>query len=242
MVFRTIGGGGGDGEFGSTPVSIAGEDVANVMLVTSKGGTATGRVTFDGPKPPSLRRDARHVDRGGQRRRRARRLLGSVKEDGTFELKGLTGARVDPAGHAAAGLDAEIRQVERQRHHRYGHRVQARRRRHRPRDRADAEGVLGDRHRHRRRRLAAEGLHGRRVRGEPRAVADADDALGHGYASRSGRPLQAAEPAGGHLLRDRGRLPADRANGAIPICSTGCGRKPSASRWPTARRTRSISA
>jgi hypothetical protein len=96
MVFRaTAIGGGGDGEFGSTPVSVGGEDVANLMLVTSKGAVATGRVIFDGTRPNSITSlrvmsaaidaDGPGVGGGGS---------ASVKEDGAFELKGLAGPRL----------------------------------------------------------------------------------------------------------------------------------------------------
>lgn len=97
MVFRAASMvGGGEAEFGSTPVSVSGEDVENVMLTTSKGGTATGRVTFDGPMPAAataVRIMSTAVDPenalggvGG--------AAGAVKEDGSFELKGLAGPRM----------------------------------------------------------------------------------------------------------------------------------------------------
>jgi hypothetical protein len=85
--------GGADQESGSAALSVGGEDIANVMIIAVKGGTATGRVTFDGPKPATmnLRVSSAPVDGdapltalGGAR----------VKEDGTFELKGLSGQRL----------------------------------------------------------------------------------------------------------------------------------------------------
>lgn len=86
---------GGDAEVGSTPISVSGEDVSNVVVVTAKGATATGRVTFEGgTKPASLgtmRISASPADGEGF-------MLGggtgTVKPDGTFELKGLGGTRV----------------------------------------------------------------------------------------------------------------------------------------------------
>jgi hypothetical protein len=57
MVFRMSAGPGGEGgqEFGSLPLTVAGEDIPNLVLVTSKGSTVTGRVAFeDGTKPPAL--------------------------------------------------------------------------------------------------------------------------------------------------------------------------------------------
>jgi protocatechuate 3,4-dioxygenase beta subunit len=97
MVFRAQAmGASGEAEFGSTPLQIAGEDVANVMLTTSKGATATGTVTFDGgPKPPSTATrvtsmavdgDGPMIGGGGG--------FGTLKEDGSFELKGLAGTRL----------------------------------------------------------------------------------------------------------------------------------------------------
>jgi hypothetical protein len=94
MVFRTDGG--GESEFGSVPVTVAGEDIPNVLLTTSKGATATGKVTFEGGSRPAnataIRLTTFPVDPdmglpigGGP---------GTVKEDGTFELKGLSGTRL----------------------------------------------------------------------------------------------------------------------------------------------------
>ena len=57
MMFRaTIGGGGSDGpdsETASVPVVVSGEDLSNVVIVTSKGATASGRITFEGGAPPA---------------------------------------------------------------------------------------------------------------------------------------------------------------------------------------------
>ena len=95
MFFRATTVGGGDAESGSLPLSVAGEDIANVVLMTSKGATVTGHVTFDGTRPSSLapfRIMAVPADTdnpvpmmGGP---------GGIKEDGSFELKGLSGVRL----------------------------------------------------------------------------------------------------------------------------------------------------
>ena len=91
MMFRaTSMGGGGDAESGSTPLSVAGEDVSGIVLAMTKGGTATGRLVFDGSSPQSMtsiRLTSMAVDSDGPS------LAGaaSAKEDGSFELKGLTG-------------------------------------------------------------------------------------------------------------------------------------------------------
>jgi len=101
MVFSTRvtindgGPGGGEAEVGSVPISVSGEDLSNVVLVTAKGATATGRLVFDGGTKPttltSIRITAMAADNdmmqmGGS--------LGNVKADGSFEMKGLGGTRL----------------------------------------------------------------------------------------------------------------------------------------------------
>lgn len=103
MMFRaTSMGGGGDAESGSTPLSVAGEDVSGIVLAMTKGGTATGHLVFDGPSPQSMtsiRLTSMAVDSDGPS------LAGaaSAKEDGSFELKGLTGSRLIRIGNAPPG-------------------------------------------------------------------------------------------------------------------------------------------
>jgi protocatechuate 3,4-dioxygenase beta subunit len=98
MMFTARVGGdtGAEAETGSLPVTVNGEDLSNVVIVTTKGATATGRVIFeDGSKPPaltSIRVNATSVDSDGP-------VIGfggpgSVKADGTFELRGLAGTRI----------------------------------------------------------------------------------------------------------------------------------------------------
>jgi hypothetical protein len=88
-------------EFGSMPVTVAGEDVSNVVVVTTKGGTASGRVTFEGGAQPTsltgIRVTASTTDGeptiafpgapGGA-------PPGSLQADGAFELRGLAGNRL----------------------------------------------------------------------------------------------------------------------------------------------------
>jgi 5-hydroxyisourate hydrolase-like protein (transthyretin family) len=107
MMFRAAIGGGGDGgnsETASLPISVAGEDLTNVLIMTSKGGTATGRLAFEGgAKPPAtagVRITATEADMDGP--------MGggssiAAKEDGSFELKGLSGRRVIRAANLPAG-------------------------------------------------------------------------------------------------------------------------------------------
>jgi hypothetical protein len=83
------------------PVTVGGEDLSNVIVVTAKGGTASGRITFEGssqpPAMPGVRITAISADidspamgpGGGA----------SVKPDGSFEMKGLSGRRLIRAGN-----------------------------------------------------------------------------------------------------------------------------------------------
>jgi hypothetical protein len=105
MVFTsTIGGPGGagdDAEFAVLPITVAGEDLANVTIVTSKGVTARGTLSFDGGTKPAnltgIRLMASPADAES-----GPVMMGAsstVKPDGTFEIKGLSGARIiRPAG------------------------------------------------------------------------------------------------------------------------------------------------
>jgi len=104
MMFRATSiGGGGDSESGSTPLTVSGEDVSGVLITTSKGGTATGHLVFDGARPQSLtaiRLTSMSVDSDG-----GPSLAGAAnaKDDGSFELKGLTGARLIRIANAPPG-------------------------------------------------------------------------------------------------------------------------------------------
>jgi protocatechuate 3,4-dioxygenase beta subunit len=93
---RMGGPGGDDAEFAAMPLSVAGEDLANVMVVTSKGATALGRVTFEGGSKPvlnGLRVNAVPADPSD-----GPMMVGgsnaAAKADGSFELKGLAGHRL----------------------------------------------------------------------------------------------------------------------------------------------------
>ena len=106
MMFTARVGGesGAEAETGSLPITVTGEDLSNVVIVTSKGATASGRLTFDGGSAPSpltnIRVSAVALDAepmmgfGGP---------GSVKADGTFEIRGLNGSRIIRAGNLPAG-------------------------------------------------------------------------------------------------------------------------------------------
>ncbi|MBW8713570.1 MAG: carboxypeptidase regulatory-like domain-containing protein, partial [Acidobacteria bacterium] len=106
MFTARIGGdSGAEAEMGSLPVTVSGEDLSNVVIVTAKGATATGRLVFDdGSKPSSItnvRVSAAAVDADGP-------MMsfgggGNVKADGTFELRGLSGTRIVRVASIPAG-------------------------------------------------------------------------------------------------------------------------------------------
>lgn len=94
---------GGDAETAALPVTVAGEDLSNVVIITSKGGTATGRLVFEGPPPAgasgvritTMAADADAPAMGG--------AGATAKEDGSFQLRGLSGRRIVRAGNLPAG-------------------------------------------------------------------------------------------------------------------------------------------
>ena len=106
MFTARIGGdSGAESEVGSLPLTVTGEDLSNVVIVTSKGATASGRVIFDdGSKPSSvtsIRMSAAPVDAEGPVVSLGG--AGSVKADGSFEMKGLSGTRIVRAVNVPAG-------------------------------------------------------------------------------------------------------------------------------------------
>jgi protocatechuate 3,4-dioxygenase beta subunit len=109
MTFRaSIGGDGSDGEAASLPLTVSGEDMANVVIVTSKGATASGRLVFEGSANPpamptmtgvritaaSAEMDGPALGGGG---------AGQAKEDGSFQLRGLAGRRLLRAANLPPG-------------------------------------------------------------------------------------------------------------------------------------------
>jgi hypothetical protein len=91
-------GSGTDAETGSVPVTVAGEDLPNIILVTAKGGKAAGKLTFEGGNKPSnlgpVRVNAVGTDDGPSISFGGGGGSGSVKEDGSFELTGLSGQKL----------------------------------------------------------------------------------------------------------------------------------------------------
>ena len=113
MVFRTAAlGGGGDQEFGTTPLTVAGEDITNVLLTTSKGGTATGQVTFDGPKPSSvtgIRVTSMAVDSDGPA---FGRRHGVAQGGRVVRIERRCRRPPAPRGERTARMDPEVGEVE----------------------------------------------------------------------------------------------------------------------------------
>ena len=106
MMFRaTIGGPEGpESETAALPVTVGGEDLPNVVIVTSKGASASGRVSFEGGTPPSatgIRITAMPTDIDGPV------MAGgggaTAKEDGSFQLRGLSGRRLVRVGNLPPG-------------------------------------------------------------------------------------------------------------------------------------------
>jgi protocatechuate 3,4-dioxygenase beta subunit len=100
MVFtmRSDGGGpGGEAEVGSVPLNVSGDDLSHVVVMTAKGGRATGQVIFEGGMKPekmgTIRVMASPVDADGP----AMAMMGgsgAVQADGSFEIGGLAGGRL----------------------------------------------------------------------------------------------------------------------------------------------------
>ncbi len=110
MFTARVGSAGGEAESASIPLSVGGEDISNLVINTSKGAMAAGKVTFEGQRPPGdLRVTAQAVDDspapfgsgGGS----------AIAADGTFTLKGLTGGsrvlriRGLPAGYTLKAVE-----------------------------------------------------------------------------------------------------------------------------------------
>lgn len=102
---ETVGGAAGGGqESGSIPLTVSGEDMSNVMIVTTKGATATGRVVYEGGSKPTtntLRISAAATDQDGP----MTLVSGSssVTPEGTFEIRGLSGPRIFRVNNIPSG-------------------------------------------------------------------------------------------------------------------------------------------
>ncbi len=214
MVFtmtRVVGPEGGNGsepESGAVPVSVSGEDLSNVIIVTTKGSTLSGRLTFEGGKPASagnVRIMAMPLDSGDGPSFGGG--AGVAKpEDGSFELKGLTGARAFralglPAGWSVKsvtlnGQDVTDTGVE----FRGGEAVTG------LEIVVTSKTTAGQRRRERLGRPHGEGLHGRRLFRRSGEVDGSAGALHLRRAARHGRPLRRQGPPARRVLCDCGGL------------------------------------
>jgi protocatechuate 3,4-dioxygenase beta subunit len=106
-MMRTTGGEGAAGsgqEAGAVALAVGTDDMSNVIIVTTKGATATGRVVYEGGSKPTtsaLRISAAAADESGP----MTLVSGSssVTPEGTFEIKGLTGQRIFRVSNIPAG-------------------------------------------------------------------------------------------------------------------------------------------
>ena len=83
-------------EFASLPVTVAGNDIANLLVTTGVGAIVRGRVVYEGAKPPSsaalpLRVMASPVDPGPMFSAAASPDNGVVDAEGNFQIRGVTG-------------------------------------------------------------------------------------------------------------------------------------------------------
>jgi protocatechuate 3,4-dioxygenase beta subunit len=92
-------------EFASVPVAVNGEDVSGLVVMTTHGARASGRVVFDGGVRPDgtaqIRVSAPSADPDGGPT--VGSGVGQVRADGTFELSGLAGARIIRPGTLPKG-------------------------------------------------------------------------------------------------------------------------------------------
>jgi hypothetical protein len=84
------------GELASVPVTVGGEDLTTLRILTGPPGTARGRVTIEGrtPRPPSLRAVAQHENPEDELSAAAgsdSRDNGAVVDDGSFTIEGIVG-------------------------------------------------------------------------------------------------------------------------------------------------------
>ena len=94
---------GGDSETAALPVTVVGDDLSNVVIMTSKGGIASGRIVFEGTAPPSSA-GIRITTMGADTEMSPMGGGGSAaKDEGSFQLKGLSGRRLLRAGNLPPG-------------------------------------------------------------------------------------------------------------------------------------------
>ncbi len=93
---------GGVPEFASMPVAVAGQDVTGLVVTTSPGATATGRVTFEGGARPDRRLFVRAMTTVASAPTFANASVG-VQPDMAFEMRGLTGTQTFRLGALPEG-------------------------------------------------------------------------------------------------------------------------------------------
>ena len=85
-----------EAEFASVPVSVSGDDIAGLVVTSTRGAHGTGKVIFDGGAMPegttALRVMAPSADIDGGPAIGG--VPAAVKENGTFELSGMVGTRL----------------------------------------------------------------------------------------------------------------------------------------------------
>ena len=98
FTMRIDGGGGGNGqtEFGSAPLSVGGDDVSNLVIVTSKGSSVSGKIVFEGGAKPTNTATVRIAAQSAENEAMPMMSGGSasITPEGTFEIKGMLGPRL----------------------------------------------------------------------------------------------------------------------------------------------------
>jgi hypothetical protein len=97
---------GSDVETGLMPVAITGDDLTGIVIVTSKGASVAGHVRFEGGGKPTALTAIRITAQAAESDSPAMMFGGgggTVKADGSFELKGLSGTRLLRAGSLPPG-------------------------------------------------------------------------------------------------------------------------------------------
>ena len=116
-------------EFAVATVTVAGEDITGVVVVTTRGAHGPSDDLVFRRRREAGQPDERPRDGAARPTPTARRCPAfgnaTVKENGTFEIAGLVGVRVLRPLNAAEGMAPEERPGQRRRRHRHGDRVQA---------------------------------------------------------------------------------------------------------------------
>jgi hypothetical protein len=101
---------GGQLEFASIPLSVSGEDIKGLTIITTPGISVAGRVTFDGQKsqsasPRGMQVMAAPISGQASIMGIAGRALGGgrVADDGAFELRGVLGHQILRVAGAPSG-------------------------------------------------------------------------------------------------------------------------------------------